>query len=97
MRTVAELTENYVDILADTFPVTATSFGRHELDGSLGVYSAEIYDEFAGDLAGMRAELHTFVDLTIGGAADPEHLLEARALDGLLATALLEDAPAHFV
>ncbi len=90
MRTVAELTQNFVDLLCDTFPVTGTLLGRHEFDSHLGAYGADLYDEYAGDIAGLLAELHSYVDATIGGAADPGHELEAKALDGMLRTSLQE-------
>lgn len=90
MRTVAELTQTFVDLLCDTFPVTGTMLGRHEFDNRLGRYGADLYDEYAGDVAGLLAELHSYVDATIGGAADPGHELEAKALDGMLRTSLQE-------
>ncbi len=90
MRSVADITQNYLDLKCDTFPVTATAVGRHEHDDRLGEYTADVFDEYAGVLAGIRAELHTYVDATMGGAADPGHVVEAEALDGMLATEFLE-------
>lgn len=90
VRTVAEITRNYAELLCDTFPVAATMLGRHEHDHRLGDYDPELYDEYAGDVAGLLAELHSYVDATIGGDADPDHVVEANALDGMLRTSLLE-------
>ncbi len=90
MRSVDELTGEYLDILCDTFPVTATALGRHAHDGDLGGYDPVVFDEYAGDVSGLLAELAAYVDPTMGGDADPGHDVEAKALYGVARTALLE-------
>lgn len=90
VRSVDELTGEYLDRLCDAFPVTATALGRHERDGELGGYDPTVFDEFAGDLAGLLAELAAYVDPTMGGDADPGHDAEAHALHGVVKTRLLE-------
>jgi hypothetical protein len=98
VRTVEELAGEYVDLVCEAFPTRATALGRHEHDHRLGSYDAATFDAHASAVRRLRREL---APLTAGhlighttghaiGASHPCRSVDARALDGLLATELLE-------
>jgi uncharacterized protein (DUF885 family) len=51
---IDRLSGEYLDLVFETFPTTATAFGRHELDGRLEDLTAAGLDGFTRRLAGLR-------------------------------------------
>ena len=51
---IDRLTGEYLDLVFETFPTTATGFGRHELDGRLEDLTAAGLDGFTRRLEGLR-------------------------------------------
>lgn len=74
------IARSYADLVCETFPIRATFLGRHERDHELGEHSASTFETFGSRIRALRAEL----------AAAGSDGVEARALDGTLATELLE-------
>ena len=79
MRPVAALGQAYADLVCETFPARATYLGVHDHDDRLGEHTAATFEAFASELRALRTELATTRDDGI----------DARALDGALATELL--------
>jgi hypothetical protein len=80
MRSVAALGQAYADLVCETFPARATYLGVHDHDHRLGAHTAATFETFASAVRALRTELASTGD---GG-------IEARALDGALATELLD-------
>jgi Bacterial protein of unknown function (DUF885) len=80
---VAPLTTEYLDLVFELFPTTATAFGRHEHDGRLEVVTAERLDDFTRRLAGLRRRV------TEVAPADEEEAVDRDALAAAISEALL--------
>lgn len=79
MRSVAALGQAYADLVCETFPARATYLGVHHHDHRLGDHTATSFETFASHVRTLRSEL-----------AAGDGGIEARALDGALASELLE-------
>lgn len=90
VRPVEDLAREYVELVCEAFPVSATYLGRHEHDHRLGEHHPDVFEYHAASVEALRGELYQYLDASMGGDLDPGHVLEARALDGVLATTLLE-------
>jgi hypothetical protein len=80
---VTQLTSDYLDLVFETFPTTATGFGRHEHDARLEVLTVERLDDFARRLAELRRRVTAVV------AADEEEAVDRDALAAAISEALV--------
>jgi hypothetical protein len=71
---VARLTSDYLDLVFETFPTTATVFGRHEHDGRLEDLTAGRLDDFARGLGELRRRVTAVVPADEEKAADRDAL-----------------------
>jgi hypothetical protein len=78
---IDRLSGEYLDLVFETFPTTATAFGRHELDGRLEDLTAAGLDGFTRRLDGLRRRV---------AAVEPTGEEEAVDRDAL--TAAIADA-----
>jgi hypothetical protein len=85
VTTLEPVARAYADLVCDTFPTRATFLGRHEHDHDLGEHTPATFEAFASGIRRLRAEL----------AASGTDDVGARALDGALATELLEVETEH--
>jgi hypothetical protein len=74
---VARLTSDYLDLVFETFPTTATVFGRHEHDGRLEDLTAGRLDDFARGLGELRRRVTAVVPADEEQAADRDALAAA--------------------
>ena len=80
MRGVADVADAYADLVCETFPARATYLGVHDHDHRLGEHTTATFETFGSRVRALRTEL----------AATADRGIDARALDGALATELLE-------
>jgi uncharacterized protein (DUF885 family) len=85
MPTLPELAAAYADAVCAAYPVGATALGRHDHDSRLGEYTPATFDDLARQLNALRAGVASHLN-----AADPAEHADAHALDGALASHLLE-------
>jgi hypothetical protein len=74
---VARLTSDYLDLVFETFPTTATVFGRHEHDGRLEDLTVGRLDDFARGLGQLRRRVTAVVPADEEEAADRDALAAA--------------------
>jgi hypothetical protein len=74
---VARLTSDYLDLVFETFPTTATVFGRHEHDGRLEDPTVGRLDDFARGLGELRRRVTAVVPADDEEAADRDALAAA--------------------
>jgi hypothetical protein len=74
---VARLTSDYLDLVFETFPTTATVFGRHEHDGRLEDLTAGRLDDFARGLGELRRRVTAVLPADEEEAADRDALAAA--------------------
>lgn len=82
---VEALARRLADARCEAFPAQATALGRHDRDHELGDYGTATFETHARRVGALRRELAPFLD-----AADAATRLDAVALDGVLATELLD-------
>jgi hypothetical protein len=80
---VDRLTSEYLDLVFEVFPTTATVFGRHEHDARLEFLTADGLDDFARKLAGLRRLV------TAVAPADEEEAVDRDALAAAISDTLL--------
>jgi Bacterial protein of unknown function (DUF885) len=80
---VDRLTSEYLDLVFEVFPTTATVFGRHEHDARLEFLTADGLDDFARKLAGLRRRV------TAVTPADEEEAVDRDALAAAISDTLL--------
>jgi uncharacterized protein (DUF885 family) len=78
---VERLTREYLDLVFETFPTTATHFGRHEHDGRLEDLTRASLDGFARRLAELRRRVAAVPPADEEEAADRDALAAAIADD----------------
>jgi len=79
---VERLTREYLDLVFETFPTTATAFGRHEFDGRLEDLTADGLDGFVRHLAELGRRV------AVIEPADEEEAVDRDALGAAIAEAV---------
>jgi uncharacterized protein (DUF885 family) len=76
---LAVLGDAYIDLIAATFPTTATLLGIHDYDGELGKFTEETMMELAAGLRGLRRDVDSGgeEDLSESSVIDRAFLLHA--------------------
>jgi len=79
---VERLTREYLDVVFETFPTTATAFGRHEFDGRLEDLTADGLDAFVRRLAELGRRVAAIEPV------DEEEAVDRDALGAAIADAV---------
>ncbi len=76
--TLAHLGDDFIDVLARTYPPVATMLGIHDYDGELGSYTPNAMTEFASELRLLRDRTNAVDASALGaiGRTDKRFLLQ---------------------
>src|SRR5258706_8611487 len=81
---LAQLGDAYIDLIAATFPTTATLLGIHDYDGELGKFTEETMIDLGSSLRGLRRDVAAGDQAALSQHARIDRAFLLHALDSAL-------------